>query len=358
MQDPRRTTKGNFRHQLSDIIFLVISAVISGADDWENINLFGKSQIHWLKKFQPFKNGIPSADTLSRVFEALDYTNFSKAFMQWVDFVRNPDIVGEVIAIDGKSICGSADRTNEKSAIHMISAYATQNGLCLGQIASQSKRNEIKAIPQLLDMLDLKGNTVTIDAMGCQTAIVDKIREKKADYILAVKANQGELHQQVEKIISITQPESLHRWVDSDHGRVETRVCSVYNNLRFMDEKERWKDLKSILKIETQRYIKASGKTQTETRLYISNLKDCAETFNNKIRSHWGIENNLHWCLDMIFNEDNSRKRIGNSAKNFNIILKTALSLIVRESTEKISKKSKRLMAALSPEFREKILKV
>lgn len=355
MKDPRRIVKGNLRHPLVEIIFLVISAVISGADDWENISQFGKDQLSWLRKFYPFKYGVASHDTLGRVFAAMDHEEFNSCFTQWVENIR-VEMKGEVVAIDGKRICGSFDTTNAKAAIHMVSAYAAGNNLCLGQQSCGTKSNEITAIPALLEVLALKGCCVTIDAMGCQHKIATSIIAKEADYILAVKQNQGGLHQQVEKIISITEPASVHSDTDAGHGRIETRKCSIYSNLKFLDDKEKWTGLNCIVKIESERISKIDGATQRETRYYISSLTESAEQINQKVRSHWAIENKLHWVLDVVFDEDMARRRKDNSAKNFNIILKTALTLISRENTLKMSKRKKRHSAAWSPDFREKIL--
>lgn len=357
MKDPRRTDKGNYKHALVDILFLVISAVVSGADTWQSIVLFGKNQLHWLRKYYPYQDGIPSPDTLERVFAVLDFKEFSLHFTQWVSEVCKLS-EGEVVPIDGKSIRGSADKPNGKKFIHMVSAFASENGVCLGQVACKEKSNEITAIPELLEVLAIKGCIVTIDAMGCQTKIADKIRTKEADYILAVKQNQDELYRQVNKLFSITEVSSVDIAEDFGHGRIEKRKCSVINDLRFLDEKDKWKDIKSVIKIESERFIKSSGKQQKETRLYISSLDEKAQILNTKIRHHWTIENNLHWMLDITFSEDDSRKRKGNSAKNFNLITKIALNLIIRENSQRISKKNKRFKAALDNEYREKILKV
>jgi len=321
MNDPRTTSRGNLKHSLSDIIFLVISAVVCGYVDWTEIEIFGKMQIDWLRKFVPLKNGIPSHDTLGRVFGSIDFEEFSNCFIDWTTAIS--DLTDkEVVAIDGKCIRNSYDKATGLKAIHMVSAFASENGITLGQVACEAKSNEITAIPKLLDLLAIKGATVTIDAIGCQTNIVEKIREKKANYIIAAKKNQKELSEQIEKKFNITKPSSKCTDTEADHGRIETRTCSVINDLKFMDDIENWKDLKSIIKIESERFIKLDGKTQRQTRYYISNLDISSEDFLKKIRSHWGIENNLHWMMYVMFKEDYSRKRKDNSAKNFNLISK------------------------------------
>ena len=357
LQDPRTTYRGNLQHSLTDIIFLVISAVVSGADGWKAIELFGKSQISWLKKHIALAEGIPSQHTLGRVFAALDSEEFGNCFIEWVSNLSELT-KGEVVAIDGKRMRGSYDKESNKDAIHMVSAFASENGLCLGQISCEQKSNEITAIPKLLDLIAIKGCTITIDAMGCQTKIAEKIRAKEAHYILAVKGNQEELHQQTKKLFKITKAKSIDTDVDVGHGRVETRKCTVIDDLKFFDVKKSWKDLKTLVKIETERFTKSENKTQTQTRYYISSLELDAKSINQKIRNHWSIENNLHWMLDVAFGEDSSRKRKGFSAENFNIISKTALSLITKVESKGNSKKSRRYLAALDTKFREKVLKI
>ncbi len=336
---------------------MVISAVVSGADSWTEIETFGNNQIEWLRKFMPFKSGIPSYDTLGRFFSVLDFEEFSLCFSEWVTTLSNLTN-GEVVAIDGKRLRGSSNKYFNKKAIHMVSAFASQNSLCLGQVAFSEKSNEITAIPALLNLVAVKGCTVTIDAMGCQTSIASKIRKKKADYILAVKNNQKELFQQIEKVFSITEISSENTDIQSGHGRVETRKCSVIDNLNFLDISKEWKDLKTIIRIKSERYLKLEKKTQRQIRFYISNLPANAQLINEKIRHHWSIENNLHWTLDVTFKEDGSQRRKGNSAKNFNIIAKIGMALIEREKSVKISKKRKRFTAALDYKFREKILNI
>ncbi len=362
MEEPRRTKGGNHRHLLTEMIFLVISAVVSGAGSWTEIELFGKSQLEWLRKFTPFKSGIPSHDTLGRVFSLIDYEQFSNCFVEWVATISKLT-EGEVAAIDGKRLRGSFDTAGNQKAIHMVSAFATINGLCLGQEVCEEKSNEITAIPKLLELLAIKGCVVTIDAMGCQTEIAESIIKKGADYILAVKQNQKELYEQIQKVFQITNPASIHTEVDSGHGRVEQRKCVAIDDFRFFDIETKWKGLKSILKIESENFNKTTEQLQKEMRYYISSLPADAKEVSPKIRSHWLIEHKLHWVLDVVFGEDASRKRKGNSAKNFNLISKIALSLIPKESTKGISGKGisgkgKRYKAALDQKFREKILNI
>lgn len=354
LKDPRRTNKGNLRHLLSDIILLTISAILCGADDWELVETFGKNQRKWLNLRGSFANGIPSSDTLGRVFAALDPKSFNACFMQWIESIRDCNS-GEVVAIDGKSIRGANPKRNGTKMPHIVSAFASSNGLTLGQVRVNEKSNEITAIPQLLDLLFLDGCTVTIDAMGCQTHIATKIVELKADYILAVKRNQGALEQAIADTVLLEKPISTYTDEDCGHGRVERRTCSAYDKLEHVEDVEKWAGLRSVFKVETEVYEKVSGKTTNECRFYITSLPADAALLNQRVRKHWAIENNLHWTLDVIFGEDRSRKRTGNSAENFNILLKMAMSLLAEDNTPKTSKRAKRMKAALDPNYRDKL---
>lgn len=357
LKDPRRTNRGNHLFQLQEILFLCISAVISGADNWTSINLFGRSKIDWLRKYFPYENGIPSHDVLGKVFAALDADAFSQCFIAWVDSIATITD-GEVISIDGKTICNSDNKNTGKSALHVVSAFAYENRLCLGQKAVDAKSNEITAIPQLLELIAINGCIVTIDAMGCQKSIAKSIIDKKGDYILMVKGNQKELKEQVEKVFSISPIEDECKTTEIGHGRIEHRKCQVTDQLNFLDDKQDWTGLKCIAKITSERICKQSGKESKEIRYYITSLPADAAKISKAIRNHWAVENNLHWNLDVIFKEDDSLKKKGNSALNYNIITKMALALIDRERSTKKSKPSKRLLAALDDNYREVVLKV
>ena len=352
LPEPRRMTKGNIKYSLEEILFLTISAVISGCGTWISIEEFGELKINWLQKFYPYKNGTPSHDAISDLFSILDSKLFGECFMNWTKSIA--DITdSEVVAFDGKTIKGVGS-TDKKFPLHIVTAFCTKNKISLGQVSVEDKSNEIVAIPKLLDLLTLKGCIVTTDAMGCQK----KIPEKIADYILQVKDNQKELKEQIEKLFSLHTNRLLASEDDCGHGRIEKRICEVINDLRFLDGKEAWKDLRSVVRITSEREMKATGVKSTEFRYYISSIPDNPHKINTSIRSHWGIENNLHWNLDVIFNEDGQLKRKGNSAENFNIINKVALGLIENETTKKKSKPLKRLNALLNDEYREKIMKV
>lgn len=356
MNDPRRTNKGNHKYPLNEILLLVISAVISGADGWTSIETFGKTKLAWLQQFFPYNEGIPSDDVLGKLFARLRAKEFTDCFTQWVNSISDLN-ESEVIPIDGKTIRNSNDDSSCKSAIHLVSAYACENMVCLGQEAVNEKSNEITAIPKLLDMLTITGCIVTIDAMGCQKKIAEKIIKKNADYILMVKDNQKNLKEQIEETFETQKSQDINTTTDFGHGRIETITCSVIDDLGLLDKRKDWAGLKSIIRITSERIIKKTQKESVEQRYYITSLDTDAEKINKAVRNHWSIENNLHWNLDVLFKEDALLKKKGDSPINFNIITKIALTLIEREKSTKMSKNSKRLKAALDDKYRTKILK-
>lgn len=326
-----------------------------GASDWEMVRTFGFSQQAWLMQFGSFSKGIPSTDTLERFFATVDPKTFNACFMKWIGALRD-DQQGETIAIDGKTMRGAkADKTC-KSMPHIVSAFATANGLCLGQVKVDEKSNEITAIPELLELLAIKGCTVTIDAMGCQTGIAERIVACEADYILAVKGNQAGLERAVSDTVRLGTPSSIDVTEDFGHGRIEKRRCRAYSSLEHLENSEKWTKLKSVFVIDSDVYEKSTGKFRQEQRLYISSLPAEASILNKKTRDHWSIENCLHWSLDVQFGDDKSCKYKGNVAENFNILLKSTMTLLAKDPTPKLSKNNKRLKAALNPEYREKLL--
>lgn len=353
LPDPRvdRTKE----HLLEDIVFITISAVICGADTWNDIEAYGDSKQEWLSGYLTLPNGIPRHDTFNRFFSALDSKAFERCFLDWVKSVAQLTD-GEVVAIDGKTIRGSRDQ-GAKSAIHMISAWAGANKLVLGQVKTQEKSNEITAIPELLKVLELRGCLVTIDAMGCQTAIVEQIVKGGADYLIAVKGNQGQLEQDIEDTIRFCKPTSQDRQVDTGHGRVETRTCSVYTDLAHIQQPDRWIGLAAVVCVEAKRYVKSTQTENTEKRYYITSLPATAMYINQSVRAHWGIENSLHWVLDVAFREDQSRKRSENAAENFSLLCRMALNLLKNEKSTKRSVKGKRLDAGWNNDYLLKILK-
>lgn len=355
IDDPRRDlTK---LHQLNDILLIGIISVICGADSWNEMELYAQEKEDFLRTFLELPNGIPSHDTFNRVFSAIDSKQFELCFIEWVKTLAQLTDK-EIIAIDGKTIRGAKDK-GKKSPIHMVSAFACENNLVLGQVKTDEKSNEITAIPKLLDILSIKDTVVTIDAMGCQKEIANKIIEKDADYILAVKANQEQLLEHIEdefRFAKITDIDTQH---NLDHGRIETRSCSCIKGFKFIPKDTPWTNLKTIIRIESTREFKNADKPiEKATRYYISSLDANEKVFQKAIRSHWAIENKLHWTLDVVFSEDASRKRTKNAAQNFSILTKIALNLLKKDVKAKVGIKSRRLKAAINNQYMLKILKL
>ena len=341
LTDPRvERTKS---HLLEDILLISISAIISGAESWNDIELFGKSKEDWLRTFLSLPEGIPSHDTFNCVFSSLDPVELEKCFMEWTRSVAELT-QNEVIRIDGKSMRGTPEH-GSKSIVHMVSAWAAENHIVLGQIKVDEKSNEITAIPKLLDLLAIEGCIVTIDAMGCQKEIAKAIIDKEVDYVLTLKGNQGNLEEQVEDSFRFCPVISSEQEIDMGHGRIETRRCSVITDLSMIEKKEEWINLQSLIKIESERYNKCKQTTEKETRLYISNLPPYANLINRSVRSHWSVENSLHWVLDVAFSEDHSRKRAGNTAQNFSMLNKIVPNLLKNEKQTKVGVKGKGLKA-------------
>lgn len=341
-------------HMLEDILFIAIASVICGAESWNDMENFGKAKEGWLRTFLRLPEGIPSHDTFNRVFSALNPEELESSFLSWARSVAELTD-NEVVSIDGKSMRGTREH-GSKSIVHMVSAWASANHIVLGQLKVDEKSNEITAIPKLLDLLVVKGCIVTIDAMGCQKDIVSAIVEKEANYLIAVKGNQGNLQEQVKDSFRFLPAVSVSEDTDCGHGRVETRRCSVISDLSLIEHREEWKNLRSLIKIETERYDKCRQATLKETRLYISSLEADADLINRSVRSHWGVENSLHWVLDVAFNEDHSRKRAGNAAQNFSLINRIALNLLKNEKSAKVGVRGKRLKAGWDNDYLLKIL--
>jgi predicted transposase YbfD/YdcC len=357
LTDPRDSNK---RHKLFDIIVIAICAVICGADTWEQMEEYGQAKYEWLQTFLELPHGIPSHDTISRVFSQLIPEEFERCFLNWISAVREK-IQGQFVSIDGKTLRRSHDHGSEKSCIHMVSAWASANRLVLGQLKTEDKSNEITAIPELIDLLELDGCIVTIDAMGCQKRIAEQITDKGADYVLALKGNQGNLHKDVELFFEDAKKNgfgdtavSAHETTDGDHGRIEIRRYTTVSDIDWLPDKPLWKDLTSIGMVESERHI--GDEVSTETRYYISSLQSDAKLFGQAVRSHWGVENSLHWVLDMVFREDESRIRKGHAPENFAILRHIALNLLRKESTYKKSTKTKRLRAAWDEQYLARVL--
>ena len=342
------------RHLLPDILLIAIASILSGASGWDDMERYGKAKRDWLRSFFALPHGIPSHDTFNRVFQALDPAELEKNFLDWVSAIAERTR-GEVVAIDGKSLRGTAG-SEGKPIVHMVSAWASANNLVLGQRKTDAKSNEITAIPELLRVLELSGTTVTIDAMGCQKSIASQIVEQNGDYILAVKENQPTLLADVKDSFQMLAADSLDEQIDCGHGRVEQRRCSVLADLSLIDNTQNWASLRAVVRIQATRFHKATGKQEHETRYYITSLAPDAKRLNTAIRQHWGIENKLHWVLDVTFGEDQSRKRAGNAAQNFSLLNRIALNLIRKDKSNKGSVRGKRLQAAWDDDFLWKLL--
>ena len=354
LKDPRRTNRGNIKYSLEEIIFLTLSAVVSGFQTYELIEGFGQEKLDWLRKFYPYKHGIPSHDTLGEFYSRVNPKEFSKCLIQFTESLVDQDT--RVIALDGKTIKGFV--TKQGYPLHILTAFCTKNRMSLGQETVEGKENEIVAIPRLLDLICVKNSIVTIDAMGCQTEIAKKIRKEEAHYVLQVKNNQKTLLENIEDSFSVKKIRDIDITEDCGHGRVEVRKCSVINCLEFIDASDKWKDLQAIVKIESKTYFKKTAKETTSVRYYITSLPDDAGLLNESIRSHWAIENNLHWNLDVIFKEDNQAKRNQTAIENANLIAKLAMVMLDQEKTFLKSKNRKRLKAFANNTYRELILKV
>jgi predicted transposase YbfD/YdcC len=352
--DPR--IERSKRHLLVDIIAIAVCAVICGANQWIEIEAYAQEKKEWLKTFLKLPNGIPSHDTIARVFARIDPENFQTAFLDWVNSLTQA-FTGEVIAIDGKTLRGSHERGRGKKALHLISAWATQQSISLGQRVVDDKTNEITEVPKLLKLLVLKGAIVTLDAMGCQRAIARQIREQEADYVLAVKDNQGRLYQGLRTLFEQSEARqfkamtySQHNTVDGDHGRVETRCVTVLPSVYLHSLKRHWKDLQSLVQVESHREVKG-GVISKEKRYYISSLPMNAQRIAEAVRSHWRIENNLHWSLDVTFREDESRIRKKHAPANVGWLRRLALTLLKKENSFKGSLRRKRFKALMDHRY-------
>lgn len=360
VEDPREE---NLRHKLLDMLFIAICAIICGADSWVEVEIFGQRKEAWLRGYLKLPNGIPSHDTFGRLFARIDPEAFQQGFHRWTQALQEIT-QGQVIALDGKQLRGSHDQGRGKRAIYMVSAWASSNHLVLGQRKVDEKSNEITAIPQLLELLDIHGCIVTLDAMGTQTKIAKQIIDQGGDYLLAVKENQGRLYQDLVGLFSYDQerlfqdaPYQYAKTVNKNHGRMEIRQCWATSDAEYLNtirNRQKWKGLASIVMIVAERITDRD--TTTETRYYISSLPANAQQQLQASRDHWGIENGLHWVLDIAFNEDRSRVRKDHAPANLAVLRHMAVNQLKQEQTAKGGIKAKRLQAALDEAYLLKVL--
>ena len=357
LTDPRRR---KVVYPLINIVTIAICAVVAGADDFVSIAAWGSEKRDWLAKILDLSSGIPSHDRFNAIFATLNPAEFEKCLLSWITALHEITS-GQIVAIDGKTLRGSFDKASGKSAIHMVSAWATANHISLGQVVVDAKSNEITAIPKLLELLEISGSIVTIDAMGCQTAIAEAIVARKADFVLAVKENQPTLHAGIEAHFLDHMGDdfarakvSRHETKEHGHGRDEHRTYYVCDVPADLPDRGRWKKLKriGIAISDTVRGGKPSG----DVRYYILSKRMSARSFGAAVRGHWGIENRLHWQLDVTFGEDHCRTRKGRADANLSILRRTALSLLKNEKTAKVGMKNKRLTAGWNDSYLEKVL--
>lgn len=358
LEDPRiERTK---LHPLIDIVTITICAVICGADGPSDIEQYGHEKHDWLKTFLALPNGIPSHDTIGRVLARIEPTQFQSCFLRWIQTICHLSS-GEVVPIDGKTLRHSYDTELEQGAIHMVSAWAAANRLVLGQLKVAEKSNEITAIPELLDALDIAGCIVTIDALGCQKEIASRIIDKDADYILALKGNQEYLYDDVKQLFGTLMEQDrfspaldYYETFDEGHGRSEVRRYWTTSLLDTLRTKEQWQGLQTVGMVESERSL--NGETSREQRYYILSLPNNAQTFGTSVRAHWGIENAVHWVLDVAFREDMSRIRMEHGPENFALVRHIALNLLRQEMSFKGSIKTKRLKAGWNNAYLAKVL--
>ena len=342
-------------HLLSDILFIALCAVIAGAETYTEMASFGKIHFDWFKRFLKLPNGIPSHDTFGRVLSLIDPKALNQCLIDIVGVIREKNVKDKHIAIDGKTLRRSFNKGQKP--IHVISAWASEHGVVLGQIKTEEKSNEITAIPELINMLCLEEALVSIDAMGCQKKIAKQILDRKGDYLLALKQNQKALYEEVNLFFESDLSEielSTHKEIDSGHGRIETRKSTVCRDIDWLQEKENWPSLRAIIKIESIREI--DGEEQKETRYYISSKEISAKEALEISRRHWGIENSLHWVLDVIFKEDSCRIRKKNGPENMAVLRRMAMNLCKQNKKSKLSMRAQRKKAGWDIKFLEKLI--
>lgn len=354
---PDHRIVGMITYPLDEVLLATLVGVLCGADEWETIELLSREYLVWLRRFLPYKSGIPSAQTFRKIFRLLPPKLLEERFVLWMASLQ--DVIRGVVAIDGKTLRGSKKAADGSGMAHVLSAYACDAGLVIGQCVVDGKSNEIKAIPELLDMLVVKGAIISIDAMGTQKKITEKIIEKEADYVLALKGNQGTLHKDVALFCeeaSLAGTGVVHKTKETGHGRIEERECRAIDKLDALKAKHPdWKNLCSIAAITATRTDRKTGQSSCETRFYITSLPADPAAILAATRAHWSIENNLHWQLDITFREDQCRTRKDFSPLNLSIVRHMALNILKREKS-KMSIQRKRVKASVNPSFRDEIL--
>lgn len=366
LEDPR--SGENSKYKFIEILFISVCAIICGCESWTEIEDYGQSKREWFSTFLELKNGIPSHDTFRRVFCIMDFLKFQKIFISWMSELKKKlNIKNDHICIDGKTLRGSFSETNAVKAIHMVNAWSTGLSMCLGQMPTEEKSNEITAIPQLLDILNIEGCLVSIDAMGCQIEIAHKIKNKGGHFLLALKENQKGLLEATEELFRRSSTTwsgkpRMSEYIENEtisHGRIETRTCRVLyleNEIGLFPHKT-WPDINSLVRISSNRIKASTGETSTETRYYVSDANLPAKIFNEKVRNHWQIENNLHWCLDVSMGEDDDKKWAEQSAKNFSVLRQIALNILKKSKDDKSrSIKRKQKMCAMDNAYILKVL--
>lgn len=341
------------KHPIESLVFISVAGIACGADTWNEIEEFGEAKRDWLSTVVPLPNGIPSHDTFNRFYAALVPDEFEECFAQWAASIA-ARTKGEVVSIDGKTLRGS--KGLKASAAHVVSAWSSSNHVSLGQLRADEKTNESTVIPELLSMLFLEGCVVTIDAAGCYSPIAQAIVEKKADYVLCAKANQPDLLTTIEQSFALKPPVDSWQDIDADHGRITTRTCAVIADLDLIPRREKWPGLQAIARLDSEVFHKATGKKSAMTRYFITTLPPDAKLIGTAARAHWGIENGLHWQLDVSYREDASRKRKDNAAVNFSTLTKMTLTMLKRDTSTKVGIKSKRLKAGWDSNYLLKVL--
>lgn len=348
VSDPRRQW-GNKRHKLEDILVIGFCTIVCGGEDFTDMENFGTEREEWLRTFLNLPNGIPDSDTFRRVFEKVNPQELSSILREWLDLHRSER---EIVSIDGKTMCGSGNAKHK--AYHVVSAFVSENRITLGEIKTDEKSNEITAVPELLDMLDISGAIITADAMSCQTKIVGKITEKEADYVIGLKGNQSTLQEDVRLFFnSFSEDFSSTKTLEKGHGRIESREYYLSDDTDWLPQKLQWANLRGIGAVKSTATEK--GEIRTETRFFITSLTEIEE-FSKAVRAHWGIENRLHWCLDVVFREDSSRARRDNSPLNLNLLRKNALPLLAAADFGRMGIRKKMFRAAMSVNALEFIL--